>query len=167
VEQRAFVMARLSAGNGDDALDIVQDAMLDFTRSYSRRPEEEWKPLFYRVLQSRITDWYRRTAVRNRFRVWFNRPGAGEDEEDPLARVADSASPDAGEMLLRREAAGAVATALRSLPLRQRQAFVLRIWEELDVAQSAVAMGCSEGSVKTHLFRAMQALRKQLKDYGP
>ena len=160
-------MARLSTGNGDDALDIAQDAMLDFARSYSRRPEEEWKPLFYRVLQNRITDWHRRTAVRNRFRVWLDRPGSGEDEEDPLEQMADRAGPDAVEMLMRREVAESLTRALRILPLRQRQAFILRMWEELDVAQTAVAMGCSEGSVKTHLFRALQALRKLLKDYEP
>lgn len=159
-------MARFATNDDDDALDVVQDAMLDFARSYGSRPEEEWKPLFYRVVQSRITDWHRRMSVRNRFRFWFSSRDSEDDDEDPLERIADPESPDAREVLLRREMADAVARALGQLPQRQRQAFLLRVWEELDVAQTARAMGCSEGSVKTHLFRALQALRKLLKDDG-
>lgn len=167
VERRAFMMARFATGNPDDALDIVQDGMLDFVRRYAQRPEEEWKTLFYRVMQSRITDWQRRTTVRNRFRIWFQRSDAEEGEEDPLERMADTTTPDAAALLLREEIGASLDAALRSLPLRQRQAFLLRVWEELDVAQTAFVMGCSAGSVKTHLSRAVRALRKMLKDYEP
>ncbi len=166
VERRAFLMARMATGNSDDALDLVQDGTFEFVRRYSHRPEGEWKTLFYRIMQSRITDWQRRTTVRNRFRVWFGR-SEEEGDEDPLEQMADRETPDSVTRLLQREMAESLDRALSSLPLRQRQAFLLRNWEELDVAQTAFVMGCSAGSVKTHYFRAVQALRRMLKDYEP
>jgi len=159
-------MARFATGNADEALDVVQDAMLDFVKRYSGRPSGEWPVLFYRILQSRITDWYRRTSVRNRFRHWFG----GEEEdgrEDPLQRIADPSSPDPAEALVRRKIGEDLENAVRRLPLRQRQAFLLRAWEGLDVAQTASAMGCSEGSVKTHYSRAVHTLRALLEEYRP
>jgi RNA polymerase sigma-70 factor (ECF subfamily) len=165
VERRAFRMAQFAAANPDDALDIVQDAMLVFVRSYANKPESEWGALFHRTLQSRITDWQRRTTVRNRFRAWLGRNDGDEEEEDPLHTVADTASPDAEKIMIRRDMAAALEKALRALPLRQRQAFLLRAWEGLDVAQTAHAMGCSQGSVKTHYSRAVHALREHLEEY--
>jgi RNA polymerase sigma-70 factor, ECF subfamily len=166
VERRAFTMARFATGNADEALDVIQDAMLDFVKRYSGRPAGEWSVLFYRILQSRITDWYRRTSVRNRFRHWF--AGNDDDEgEDPLQRIADPSSPDPAKELMRRNAAEELENAVRQLPLRQRQAFLLRAWEGLDVAQTASAMGCSEGSVKTHFSRAVHTLRALLEEYRP
>ncbi len=159
-------MARLATGDTDDALDLVQDAMCDFARRYAGRPEAEWKVLFYRVLQSRITDWYRRASVRNRFRLWFN-AGNGDEGEDPLHNIADPAAPTPAELMARRDMAAALEKALRKLPLRQRQAFLLRAWEGLDTAQTAAAMGCSEGSVKTHYSRAVHALRELLEEHRP
>jgi RNA polymerase sigma-70 factor (ECF subfamily) len=167
VERRAFLMARLATGNDDDALDLVQEGMFELVRRYGRRPESEWKTLFYRIMQSRITDWHRRTLVRNRFRVWFDRQEEGADEPDPIEQLADRSTPDAATRLLLRETGASIDRALRELPLRQRQAFLLRAWEELDVAETAFVMGCSQGSVKTHYFRAIQALRRKLKDYEP
>jgi RNA polymerase sigma-70 factor (ECF subfamily) len=161
------MMARLATGNEDDALDLVQDGMLDFVRRYSHRPETEWKTLFYRIMQSRITDWYRRTTVRNRFRVWFERTDDEGRDQNPLEQAPDRTTPDGVELLLRQEISEAVEQALKDLPLRQRQAFLLRVWEELDVSETAFVMGCSQGSVKTHLFRAIQALRRMLKDFEP
>lgn len=160
-------MAQFATANPDDALDIVQDAMLVFVRSYAARPEAEWGVLFQRTLQSRITDWQRRTTVRNRFRAWFGRGDDDDDDEDPLHRVADQDSPNAEAMLLRRDSAEALEKALRVLPLRQRQAFLLRAWEGMDVAQTAHAMGCSQGSVKTHYSRAVHALQKLLEEQLP
>ncbi len=157
-------MARLASGSTDEALDLVQDTMLDFVRRYAGRPEGEWQVLFYRVLQSRITDWYRRTAVRNRFRHWFNRDD-DDNGEDPLQSVADTKSPDAVQVMMRKDIAAALEKALGRLPLRQRQAFLLRAWEGLDVAQTARAMGCSEGSVKTHYSRAVHTLRGLMEEY--
>lgn len=140
--------------------------MLDFARRYVARPEGEWGVLFHRTLQSRITDWYRRSSVRNRFRVWFGGKGDGE-EVDPVETAPDTATPDPARQLVNRATAAAIEAALRTLPLRQRQAFLLRAWEGLDVAQTAYAMGCSEGSVKTHYSRAVHALRERLEEYRP
>lgn len=165
---RAFRMTEFSVGDPDEALDLVQDAMLGFVRRYSSRPESEWGALFYRILQNRITDWYRRTAVRNRFRAWFGASGEDADEkEDPIQTLADTRSPDPATSLFHSDAADAMKSAIRTLPLRQRQAFLFRAWEGMDVAQTAFAMGCSEGSVKTHYSRAVHTLRVLLKEYRP
>jgi len=167
VERRALRMAQIATGNDDEALDLVQEAMVRLVQHYADRDGSEWGPLFHCILQSRIRDWYRRARVRNRWREWFGkRPEDEEDGNDPLEGVADpSAKPD--EELRRKRAVAALEAALRTLPLRQQQAFLLRAWEELDVAQTAAAMRCSEGSVKTHFFRAVRALRKQLREHWP
>ena len=141
VENRAFRMAELAVGNRDDAMDIVQDTMLTLARKYARRPADEWRPLFFRILQNRITDCYRRRASTNRLFSFFS-----------------SFRSDDGE---------AVERALAALPARQRQAFLLRSWEGLSVAETAAAMGCSEGSVKTHHSRAVGRLRDALGAHWP
>ena len=159
-------MAYFATGCQDDALDVVQDGMLDFVRRYASRPADEWRPLFHRVLQSRITDWHRRATVRNRFRSWFG--GSREDGEevaDPVETYADPRGETPASELLNRELAERLENGVRQLPLRQQQAFMLRAWEGLDVAQTALAMNCSEGSVKTHYFRAVNALRNVLEEY--
>jgi RNA polymerase sigma-70 factor (ECF subfamily) len=159
-------MAQIATGDEDEALDLVQDAMFGFARSYGGKSEGEWAPLFYRTLQSRIVDWHRRTMVRNRLRVWFG--GAGEDATaDPIQELPDIGSRDPADELLGRATAAAIEAALRTLPLRQRQAFLLRAWEGLSVAETAYAMRCSEGSVKTHYSRAVHALRSKLEEYRP
>lgn len=159
VERRALRMAEFATANREEALDLVQDALFAFVRHYGTRPGSEWPPLFWRVLDSRLNDWHRRQRVRGR---WWFRPddaGGGDDlvsaapdlrERGPFARMADG------------EASAALDVALRELPLRQRQAFLLRLWEGLDVADAAMAMRCSEGSVKTHLSRALANLRRAL-----
>jgi len=158
-------MARLATSDDEDALDIVQDAMFSFVRSYGRKEPAQWPPLFHRVLQSRITDWYRRTSLRNRFRGWLGRDDPDGEERNLLEEVADGPAAEPVTQLLRNEAGRAIEQALATLPLRQRQAFLLRAWEGLDVAATAQAMGCSEGSVKTHYFRAVHALRRLLEEY--
>ena len=145
-------------------MDLVQDAMLRLVQRYGERAEEEWGPLFHAILQSRIRDWYRRTKVRNRWRQWFA-PRQEEDEEDPLAAIPDTAQASSEEQLKLKRATAALEQAVRTLPLRQQQAFLLRAWQELDVAETARAMGCSQGSVKTHYFRAIQTLRRMLGDH--
>jgi RNA polymerase sigma-70 factor, ECF subfamily len=167
IERRAFRMAQIATANDDEALDLVQDAMLKLVQKYGDRTEAEWGPLFHCILQSRIRDWYRRTRVRNRLREFFHGSQDEEDGEDPLERVPDRAAVSPDDDLQRKRACAELEVALRALPLRQQQAFLLRIWEELDVAQTAQAMGCSEGSVKTHLFRALQVLRKRLGEHWP
>lgn len=166
VERRAYRIARIATGNDDEALDLVQEAMMKLVQRYGDRETAEWGPLFHCILQSRIRDWYRRARVRQRWREWFGGPRGEDDAEDPLEAVPDSlALPD--EELKRKRACAALETALRTLPVRQQQAFLLRAWEQLDVAATAAAMKCSEGSVKTHFFRAVRALRKQLGEHWP
>jgi len=164
VEVRAFKIAQAALRHEDDALDAVQDAMLQLARAYSDRPAEEWKPLFYRILENRIRDMQRRRTVRNRVMSWLPfRSDSEEDEPDPIAEAA-SEDPLPMRRLEIAEAMEALEKALVALPRRQQQAFLLRTMEGLDVAQTARAMGCSEGSVKTHYFRALQTLRAQLGD---
>ena len=160
-------MAQIATGNADDALDLVQDAMLQLVQRYADKQESEWTPLLYCILQSRIRDWYRRTRVRNKFREWFSGGQDGQEAEDRLEMIPDRNTTPPDHELAMKQAATALDAALRTLPLRQQQAFLLRTWEELDVAQTAAAMGCSEGSVKTHLFRAVRALRKNLGEHWP
>ncbi len=165
VERRALRMAQLAVGDVDDALELVQDSMLGFVRSYAAKPETEWPPLYWRVLDSRIQDHHRRQTVRRRWRVFFRADADSEDSADVLAEVADPVAAGPLDHSAGGEAARAIDAALRALPDRQRQAFLLRVWEGFDVAGTAAVMGCSEGSVKTHLFRAMDALRKRLEDH--
>ncbi len=156
-------MARFASRNTDEALDLVQDAMFEFVRRYANRPPEEWNACFYRVLQSRITDWYRRTSVRKRFLAWLGWGDSREDQEDAIQAIADPAGLNPCEKVLRQEEAIALEKAIRKLPLRQQQAFLLRAWEGLDVARTALVMGCSEGSIKTHYSRAVHTLRELLR----
>lgn len=167
VEKKAFRMAVLATGSDDDALDIVQETMLAFVKNYASRPPEEWTPLFYRVLQSKITDFQRRSTVRNRFRSWFSRGKDTADDENPLEHIADKNDISSERRLLAEEFAGSLEIVLKGMPLRQRQAFLLRAWEGLDTRQTAEAMECSTGSVKTHYSRAIQALRTGLKEFAP
>jgi RNA polymerase sigma-70 factor (ECF subfamily) len=162
VELKAFKIAQAALRHEDDALDAVQDAMLQLARAYSDRPAQEWKPLFYRILENRIRDMQRRRTVRGRVMAWLPARSDEDDEEyDPVAQ-APSPEPEPVRRLELDEAIGALEQALEKLPRRQQQAFLLRTLEGLDVAATAQAMGCSEGSVKTHYFRAVQALRAQL-----
>jgi RNA polymerase sigma-70 factor (ECF subfamily) len=162
-------MALIAMRSEDDALDIVQEAMFAFVRKYRERPAGEWPPLFQRVLQSRIIDTVRRNAVRNRFRVWLGFTGDdGRDSgTDPIQELPDRDAPDQTEILETLAFSAALDAALRKLPLRQQQAFLLRFWEGFDVAQTARAMGCTEGSVKTHTSRAVHTLRGLLEEFRP
>jgi len=164
VERRALRMAEFATGSRDEALDLVQDAMFGFVRHYGGHPGTDWPPLFWRVLDSRVNDWHRRQRVRGR---WWFRPPAGEDAEgdDLITAAPDAREPGPLARLSDGEASAALDAALRRLPLRQRQAFLLRMWEGLDVSDTATAMRCSEGSVKTHLWRALANLRRALEEY--
>ncbi|MCZ8131200.1 MAG: RNA polymerase sigma factor [Steroidobacteraceae bacterium] len=166
VEKRAFRIAQIALRDADDALDVVQDSMLHLARAYAARPSEEWRPLFHRILQNRIRDCQRRRRTRSRVFAWWT-AGRAADEDDAPDPVEQAAATEPGPALrFENEAAmAALEEALRELPPRQQQAFLLRNFEELDVADTAVAMGCSEGSVKTHHFRAVQALRARLGEH--
>lgn len=154
---RAFRFAELGLRQREDALDAVQDAMVKML-GYRERPAAEWTPLFWSILRSRIVDLQRRRT----FRLRWLMPAAREDET-PLDWADDG--PDPSRAHDGREAYAKLADALGALPRRQREAFSLRILEELDVATTARAMGCSEGAVKTHLSRAREALQRQLEDW--
>jgi RNA polymerase sigma-70 factor (ECF subfamily) len=163
VEKRAFRMARIALRHDDDALDSVQDAMLQLARRYGQRPSEEWRPLFYRILQNRIRDCQRRRRVQARIMAWLPGLKSQDDEAaaDQYAAVPDRA-PLPAEQLAADQAMQALERSLAELPGRQQEAFMLRAFEGMDVAQTAAAMGCSEGSVKTHYSRAVHTLREQL-----
>jgi len=168
VEQRALRIAEIAVRDRDDALDIVQDSMIQFARRYASRPVDEWKPIFYRILRNRTYDWQRRRKVRGRVIAWWT-SGATVDEEEAPDFIEQAVSPDSGPdaRLESAEAMHQLEGAIRRLPARQAEAFMLRSLEGLDVAQTAQAMGCSEGSVKTHHFRAIQALRAELGEHWP
>jgi len=165
VERRAFRMARYAVRDTDDALDIVQDTMLRLVRRYAQAPEAEWPLLFFRILQNRILDHQRRGTVRRRVLAFFTPRANDEDAEDPLlaAPAPESDRPDA--RVGAADAMAALEAAVSGLPARQQQAFLLRSLEGLDVAETATAMGCSEGSVKTHYSRAVHALREKMGDH--
>ena len=164
VERRAWRVAEIALHDSDEALDAVQDAMLRLVRHYSGKPAEEWPPLFWGILRRRITDLQRRRTVRNRILVWTGR-ATNEDDEELPAWEAPDIGPDPSRALASRQAHAAMSAAIRALPRRQQQAFLLRVLEGLNVADTAKAMGCSAGSVKTHLSRAMDALRSKLEDW--
>ena len=157
VERRAYVMARSMTGDPDESLDVVQDAMLRFVGGYGRRPSAEWRPLFFRILINRVRDWQRRQTVRGRFMSWL-RP----EDRDPIETAAAPPGTRPPEVLMAEETLEAIDAGLRALPPRQREAFALRCLEGMDVAATARAMGCSQGSVKTHYSRALAALRRRL-----
>ena len=159
VGARAFRFAELGLRQREDALDAVQDAMMRML-GYRERPAAEWTPLFWSILRRRIVDLQRRSA----FRLRWLQPPAHADGEDASIDWADG-GPDPSRQQDNREAYARMAKALSALPRRQREAFSLRVLEELDVAQTAQAMGCSEGSVKTHLSRARETLKRQLEDF--
>lgn len=161
IEGRAFSMAQFATKNREDALDIVQDAMFKLVQKYGAHPAEQWKPLFYSILQTRILDWHRRQSVRNRFRSWLYWD-EDEDSESPLEKIADApqALPDIA--LQDAQFGDDLNKALNLLPLRQQQVFLLRVWEGMDIVETAKIMQCSESSVKTHHARALEKLRGQL-----
>ncbi len=165
IEHRAFRMAHFATGNRDDALDIVQDAMMKLVQKYSAHDRASWKPLFYSILESLILDWHRRQQVRNRFRSWLHWDADDDEAEDALAQHPDEISSIPDFQLQDAQFMQSLELALQDLPLRQQQVFLLRIWEGLDIRQTAEAMNCSESSVKTHYARALHKLREALKEH--
>ena len=155
------------------ALDIVQDGMLRLSERYGDRPVAELPPLFQRILQNAIRDWFRRQKVRSLWMTPFSSLGsarADDDEHDPLETLQPAEGSNVPEQpeehLEQSQALEIIEQEISRLPPRQREAFILRYWEEFDVAETAQAMGCSEGSVKTHCSRAVHALAVVLKARG-
>jgi RNA polymerase sigma-70 factor, ECF subfamily len=156
-----------------NALDIVQDAMLKLTEKYSEKPAAELPMLFQRILQNAIHDFFRRQKVRSTWTSLLSALGKGDEKDedfDPLetlpAKSDSNANADPAELLGQSQIIAIIEQSLMRLPRRQREAFLLRYWEEFDVAEAAAAMGCSEGSVKTHCSRAVHALSIMLKAKG-
>lgn len=172
VERRAYKQAMFAVRDDHAALDIVQDTMLKLSEKYAGRPSEELPLLFQRILQNTIRDFYRRQKVRS---MWTTPVSSlinedSEGDHDPLEtlEVENESAYDAPppQQLERAQILATIEKALTKLPARQREAFILRYWEEMDVAEAAKAMGCSEGSVKTHCSRATHALAETLKKLG-
>lgn len=154
------------------ALDIVQDAMLKLAEKYGDKPAEEFPMLFQRILQNTIRDHFRRQSVRGAWTSLFSsmQPKNQEEEFDPLDVLEDEdnqSTPAAPQNAFQqKQLIALVEAALANLPARQREAFLLRYWEGLDTNETAAAMGCTEGSVKTHCSRATHALAVALKEKG-
>ncbi|OYW80638.1 MAG: RNA polymerase sigma factor [Polynucleobacter sp. 32-46-5] len=173
VEQRAFKQAVYAVRDDDAALDIVQDAMIKLAEKYGDRPAAELPLVFTRILQNRIHDWFRRQKVRNAWVTLFSNMGKKSDENDDFDPLESLSAPDDSEIhqdgaqkLEQSQLLQALETEISKLPTRQREAFLMRYWDELSITETALAMRCSEGSVKTHCSRATQALAKALKLKG-
>lgn len=166
VQRRAFAMARAATGNTDDAMDVVQDSMLQLVKSYADRDTDEWRKLFYRILNNKINDLFRRRKLQQRFGGLL--PGLSNlatNEQntapDPFDKIP-AANSDPAIHLLRRRTIENLYVQISHLPRRQRETFMLRCWEGFSTRETAQTMGCSEGSVKTHYSRAISALRTHL-----
>lgn len=162
VERRAFRMARISTGDRDAALDIVQDAMLRLVRSYRHRPAEEWPPLFFRILGNAITDWHRQQQHSGQiFDHWFG-TRLVDDAEDALDSLPLPANQQPERQLEFAQDMAVLEAGINGLSLRQQQAFMLRCWQGLSTTETASVMGCTEGTVKTLYSRALHSLRATL-----
>lgn len=171
VEKRAFKQALFAVRNEESALDIVQDSMMRLAEKYGDKPLDELPMLFQRILQNAIRDYFRRQKVRSMWTTLLSAfSGPEDDDHDPLDTLesADrdhkSESPQA--QLEQRQTLGVIEREIEKLPPRQREAFLMRYWEEMDIAETAAAMGCSEGSVKTHCSRATHTLATALAAKG-
>lgn len=168
IESRAFQMARIATGCEQDALDIVQDVMLSLVQTYPNKPSDTWKPLFYRMLQNRITDFHRKKTLTGRIFSWVGLSPFDNEDEIPVEESYPDPNNRFSEELLQHERFNhALLHALEALPQRQQQTFLLRIWEGMSVKETALIMECSEGSIKTHLSRALMRLKEQLSEHNP
>ncbi|MES2879970.1 MAG: RNA polymerase sigma factor [Pseudomonadota bacterium] len=172
VEKRAFKRSVYHVRNEESALDIVQDSMMKLAEHYGHKPIAELPMLFQRILSNGTLDWFRRQKTRNAlFSNMSDFESAGEDGDFDLLETLNLQShsdqtESAESSTQRAQTLHEIETEIQELPTRQREAFLMRYWEELDVAETAAAMGCSEGSVKTHCSRAVQALSKALRAKG-
>lgn len=170
VERRAFKQTVYAVRDDDAALDIVQEAMIKLAEKYGDRPLAELTLLFQRILQNVTHDHFRRQKVRNTWVSLFSSLSGDDDEFDPLdtleARDGSIGSESSEQKLERDQVLTLIDQEIQKLPARQREAFLMRYWEDMDVAETAAAMGCSEGSVKTHCSRATHTLAAALKAKG-
>ena len=170
VERRAFKQTVYAVRDDHAALDIVQDAMLKLAEKYADKPAAEYPMLFQRILQNTMRDYWRRQKVRNLWTTLLSSFGAGQDGEedhDPLDTIdVEDEGTNPAIQLERSQTMKIIEKALEKLPARQREAFVLRYWQDMDVAETAEMMGCSQGSVKTHCSRAVHTLASLLEKQG-
>lgn len=170
VERRAFKQTVYAVRDEHVALDIVQDAMLKLAEKYADKPVAEYPMLFQRILQNTMKDFWRRQKVRNLWTTLLSSFGAGqdgEDDHDPLDTIdVEDESSNPQVQLERSQTMKIIEKALEKLPARQREAFILRYWEDMDVAETAEMMGCSQGSVKTHCSRALHTMAALLEKQG-
>ncbi len=170
VQRRALAMAQIALGNTDDAMDVVQDSMLQLIKSYADRDVEEWRKLFFRILNNKINDLFRRRKLQQRFGgllPGLSKPVSIIDDtvSDPFDNVA-AVDGDPAAHLQRQQKIVNLHFHISRLPRRQRETFMLRCWEGFSTRETAHTMGCSEGSVKTHYSRALSALRSSLGQPG-
>ncbi len=162
VEQRAYRLAMVATRNHEDALDIVQDTMITLAQKYSKKDSSEWTPLFFRILQNTIRDFYRREKIRSRWRVWFSKD---EQDVDLLESAPSNESFTPHQQVSNGQMLENMEQSVRELPLRQQQVFMLRIIDGMSINESAQVMKISGGSIKTHLSRALKALKINLRDF--
>ena len=160
IEKRAYHMAAFATGSHADALDLLQDSMIKLVTNYQEKPAKEWKPLFYKILQNRIRDWHRHQKVKNLLFFWKT----DEVEVWPPTELNNDSLDTPENNLTKNQQQGAALQHLKQLSPKQQQCFLLRSWEGLSVAETADIMSCSQGSVKTHYFRAVTKLRTMMED---
>jgi len=156
-------MAKFATSSHADALDLLQDSMIKLVTNYQHRPSDEWKPLFYKILQNRIKDWYRHQKVKNVVFFWKKNTDSNSDDEQQEwpQEQAEATLDSTPELSLNKQQQQQSAIHyLQQLSSKQQQCFLLRSWEGLSVAQTAEIMACSQGSVKTHYFRAVTKLKE-------
>ncbi len=170
VERRAFKQTVYAVRDEHTALDIVQDSMLKLAEKYADKPVAEYPMLFQRILQNTMRDFWRRQKVRNLWTTLLSSFGAGKDGEedhDPLDTIdVEDETVNPMAQLEQSQTMKIIEKAIEKLPTRQREAFILRYWEDMDVAETAAVMGCSQGSVKTHCSRAVHTLAALLEKQG-
>jgi RNA polymerase sigma factor (sigma-70 family) len=173
VERRAFKQAVYAVRKDESALDIVQDAMIKLAEKYGDKPAAELPMLFQRILQTTILDYFRREKVRNTWVSLFSGLGRREEEDEDFdilasyeAEEGTAAAESSADQVERAQTLSLIENEIQKLPTRQREAFLMRYWQDMDVAETAEAMGVSEGSVKTHCSRATHTLAEALKAKG-
>jgi len=166
MEKRAYRIAYIALSDRDEALDAVQDTMMKMFLKYSEKPNTDWRPLFYKILSNRITDTHRSNTMRKRLQLWFKRDTRNDDGVVDAVDLMPSRIGEQPQNQIQSDRSMSVLDrSINSLPVRQQQAFLFRHWEGLSTQEAATAMGCSTGSVKTHLSRAMDSLKTSLQPH--
>ena len=166
MEKRAYRVAYIALSDRDEALDAVQDTMMKMFLKYSDKPKADWRPLFYKILSNRITDSHRSNTLRKRLQMWFTRDKKDDEGSVDAIDLMPSRLGEQPQNQLQSDLSMSVLDrSINSLPMRQQQAFLFRHWEGLSTQETANAMGCSTGSVKTHLSRALDTLKTSLQPH--